>query len=90
MNFVAELAESLPGSTQRSPYPTRRRNLINVYFFLFFQFTNFEKCFSTQFLKTKAGSSSAKSSTLPLPHRLNVERPSYNVPKDRERDGYYR
>lgn len=33
-------------------------------------------------------SSSAKSSTLPLPHRLNVERPY--VPKERERDGYYR
>lgn len=33
-------------------------------------------------------SASAKSSTLPLPHRLNVER-SY-VPKERERDGYYR
>lgn len=33
-------------------------------------------------------SASAKSSTLPLPHRLNVERPY--VPKERERDGYYR
>lgn len=33
-------------------------------------------------------SASAKSSTLPLPHRLNVERPY--APKERERDGYYR
>lgn len=24
-SFLVELAESLPGSTQRSPYPTRRR-----------------------------------------------------------------
>ncbi|XP_050090901.1 protein still life, isoform SIF type 1 isoform X4 [Anopheles aquasalis] len=52
-----ELAESLPGSNQRSPYPIRR-----------------------------AG---AKSSTLPLPHRLGTERPVTVRDRDRDRDGYY-
>uniref|UniRef100_A0A182Y2L6 WH1 domain-containing protein n=1 Tax=Anopheles stephensi TaxID=30069 RepID=A0A182Y2L6_ANOST len=53
-----ELAESLPGSNQRSPYPIRR--------------------------------SSAKSSTLPLPHRLGGnERPVTVRERDRDRDGYY-
>ncbi|XP_058835327.1 protein still life, isoform SIF type 1 isoform X1 [Topomyia yanbarensis] len=59
-----ELAESLPGSTQRSPYPMRRRS-----------------------------SASAKSSTLPLPHRLGPERPQpvreRERERDRDRDGYY-
>ncbi|XP_058053607.1 protein still life, isoform SIF type 1 [Anopheles bellator] len=52
-----ELAESLPGSNQRSPYPIRR--------------------------------SGAKSSTLPLPHRLGTERPVTVRERDRDRDGYY-
>ncbi|KXJ72493.1 hypothetical protein RP20_CCG017878 [Aedes albopictus] len=57
-----ELAESLPGSNQRSPYPIRRRS-----------------------------SASAKSSTLPLPHRLGPERPPQvrERERDRDRDGYY-
>ncbi|GLG95381.1 uncharacterized protein GBIM_02359 [Gryllus bimaculatus] len=54
-------AESLPGSTQRSPYPTRRR----------------------------PGSSASmnKSSTLPLPHRGQADRPASSAARDRE--GYY-
>ncbi|XP_070499240.1 protein still life, isoform SIF type 1 isoform X7 [Chironomus tepperi] len=41
----------------------------------------------SQSMENLGSSSSAKSSTLPLPHRLNVEH-SY-IPKERERDGYY-
>lgn len=104
-NFLfifVELAESLPG-TQRSPYPTRRRkgsltnlrsNLNAKVFnqkYLNFQSISFVHNFAFSIAKHSTvigSSSSAKSSTLPLPHRLNVERPY--VPKERERDGYYR
>ncbi|XP_055627876.1 protein still life, isoform SIF type 1 isoform X1 [Toxorhynchites rutilus septentrionalis] len=64
-----ELAESLPGSNQRSPYPIRRM----------FPFSG--------------SSASAKSSTLPLPHRLGPERPpsvrDRDRDRERDRDGYY-
>ncbi|GLV41393.1 hypothetical protein CBL_06623 [Carabus blaptoides fortunei] len=63
-----EFAESLPGSNQRSPYPTRRRQ----------------------------GPSVSKSSTLPLPHRISVDRPASSMAgrerdreRERDRDGYY-
>lgn len=75
------MAESLPGSTQRSPYPTRRRNE------LLSQVEQMHKS-----LMLSGSSASAKSSTLPLPHRISVEQrqqPSQYAPKDRERDGYY-
>lgn len=39
-------------------------------------------------LHSLGASAGAKSSTLPLPHRLNVDRTC--VSKERERDGYYR
>ncbi|KAF5297733.1 hypothetical protein FQR65_LT09906 [Abscondita terminalis] len=58
-----EFAESLPGSNQRSPYPSRKR--------------------------PAPSSSINKSSTLPLSHRLSVDRSSGGRDRDRDRDGYY-
>jgi hypothetical protein len=104
-SFHVELAESLPGSNQRSPYPTRRRKgsltqscskifSCSLHFAPFcsteisFLFLRFARRLPFRRFCLLGSSSSAKSSTLPLPHRLNVERPY--VPKDRERDGYYR
>ncbi|KAL0266879.1 UNVERIFIED_CONTAM: hypothetical protein PYX00_009308 [Menopon gallinae] len=55
-----EFAESLPSSTPRSPYTSRRR---------------------------PGSSASSKSSTLPLSHRLSIERPTSRAARDRE--GYY-
>ncbi|KAF2892717.1 hypothetical protein ILUMI_13457, partial [Ignelater luminosus] len=59
-----EFAESLPGSNQRSPYPSRKR-------------------------PAPSSSSINKSSTLPLSHRLSVDRSSGARDRDRDRDGYY-
>ncbi|KAB0802285.1 hypothetical protein PPYR_04471 [Photinus pyralis] len=59
-----EFAESLPGSNQRSPYPSRKR-------------------------PAPSSSSINKSSTLPLSHRLSVDRSSGGRERDRDRDGYY-
>lgn len=53
-------------------------DFITQFFYIFINFLN----------EPLGASSSAKSSTLPLPHRLNVDH-TY-IPKDRERDGYYR
>lgn len=88
-----ELAESLP-NTQRSPYPTKRRNYL--YFYVLFLILH-QNCLKFDLLSVVCcvlgASAGAKSSTLPLPHRLNVEKP---VPRERDRgggggmDGYYR
>lgn len=129
----AELADSKP-SSQRSPYPTRRRKAKQHLFFLknkkitvfIFKFARVDSSFclsatmksypssnsvlkviwnflshfffsSVSHLSQKwknschtftGASAGAKSSTLPLPHRLNVDRAC--LPKERERDGYYR
>ncbi|XP_021697786.1 protein still life, isoform SIF type 1 isoform X2 [Aedes aegypti] len=73
-----ELAESLPGSNQRSPYPIRRILVRSA-----------SACNSD--VGMNGSSASAKSSTLPLPHRLGPERPPQvrERDRDRDRDGYY-
>lgn len=65
--------------------------IIYIFYVNFFRITKVQETQFIIFFDCVLGASAgAKSSTLPLPHRLNVEKP---VPRERDRggmDGYYR
>lgn len=95
LRFVAEFAKNIPLNTQRTPHVSRRRKFLISFLRFFTRFQSFSTCcslfffffsptrlISREIFVAFVGSSSNKSSTLPLSYR-------YERQNSKDRDGYY-